>query len=117
MIILKTLRKKLVTAGFTPNQQQNDHQKWNLRQIIFVALCVVNIIVVSVQIFLVTNEIDEYIDAIVSLTCVTGITIAYVSFIFKNEEIFNIIEICAKEVNNSKCNQLQLYLLLAARPK
>lgn len=103
MEVFKALRKKLVTVGFTPNQQQNYHSNWNLRQIIFVAVCVVNIIVVSVQIFLVANAIDEYIDAIVSLTCVVGITIAYISLIFKSDEILKTIGICTKEVNDSKC--------------
>lgn len=98
MKTVQTVKKIMAVMGLSPN-----HRGFNSRQIIFVIVCAVNVILLVFYIFLVANTIDEYIDAMFSFTVLVGITIAFISLTFKNDEIFTVIKFCEKELTESKC--------------
>lgn len=106
MKIFQRIQRILATMGFTANQQQSNHGKSNFRQMAFVAVCAVNAILLVFYISLEANTIDEYMDAIFSLTVVVGIMMAFISLIFKNDDIFTNIEFCEKTLTESKCGCL-----------
>lgn len=100
--ILQTCQKHLSAMGFIPNQQQNNHRQLNSVHIFTVAVYSINIICMSSYIFFVANDIDEYMDSILALTAVVCITIALISLIPINDQLFINIELCANELNNRK---------------
>lgn len=107
MEIFRKIQKILAAMGFTRNQQPTSHGKLNFRQAVFVAVCAINIILLVFYIFFVTKTIDENMDAIFSLTVLVGIMIAFVSLIFKNDDLFTDIECCGETLSESMCKLLK----------
>lgn len=101
MEIFKFLQKKIATVGFIPNKQQKNYEKSKRGQIIYIIVCGLNTIVFLFYIFLVANDIEEYMNAIFLLTAVITVTIAFTNLMFRNNDIFNVIEFCAKEQTES----------------
>lgn len=48
------------------------------------------------------QDIEEYMEAIFSLTAVLGLEVAYINLIFKNDQLFNVFELVSKELTTSK---------------
>lgn len=89
--------------GFTPNQQQNNlNRQLSSTQIIFVSVCTLSAIDLTIYIFLVVNNVEDCMDAIFPLTALVGITSAFVSNIFKSDELFNFIEQIEFELTDRK---------------
>lgn len=110
MKLFQTVQKILASMGFTPNQQrENVHREFNFRQNIFVVILAINAILLVFYIFLVANALDEYMDAIFSLTVVIGTEMAFISLICKNDDIFINIEFLEKQITESKCKFMTLY--------
>lgn len=102
MKIFQTIQRNMAAMGFTPNQPQNNYRQLKFGQIIIVGVCSIDAIKMGVYIFCEADGIEEYMYSIFSLTVVAGITISFISFIFKNDKLFNVIEIIAKELTNRK---------------
>lgn len=102
--IFQTTQKCLAVIGFAPNQQQNDrNRRFNSKQIIIVTVCTLSTIDFMLYVLLVANDIEDRMDAIYSLTAVAGATIAFVSIIFRIDELFNFIELIEIELTDRKC--------------
>lgn len=106
--VFQQIQQILAVMGFAPNQQQNNRLNLNYRQIIFVFVCGTNVTFLSSYIFLVANDIEEYMDAIFSLIVLVTIAIAFISIIFKNDQLFNYIECLTKELTDSKYSHVKL---------
>lgn len=90
--------------GFTPNQRQNNpDRRLNSAQIIFVVVCTINSILLTSYIFFVANDIEDYTDAIFSLTVVVAVAMAFVSIILKSDDLFDVIELNENEMTLRKC--------------
>lgn len=102
MKIYQTVHKTMAAIGFTPNQQQNNQRQWSSGHIFSVVINSINTFSLSAYIFYEANGIEEYMDSIFSLTMTVGVSVAFISIIFKNDKLFNAIEGCAKEIADSK---------------
>lgn len=100
--ILQTIQKNFEVMGFTLNQQQNNPRHLSAGQIISVIMCSINIILVGIHIIRVADDIEDYMDSIFTLTILFAFAIAFISIIFKNDQLFNTIEICTNELNVRK---------------
>lgn len=109
--IFQCIQQILAAMGFAPNQQQNNRLNLNYRQIIFVIVCGMNVTFLSSYIFLEANDIEEYMDAIFSLIIMVTIAIAFISIIFKNDQLFNYIECVTKELTDRKCTHLEINVI------
>lgn len=100
----QTIQMNFATMGCTPNQQQNNpNRKLNSAQIIIIVILAINTVTLSLYVLLVANDIEDYTDVIFSLTITVGVAMSFVSIIFKNDELFNTIELNEKEVTCHKC--------------
>lgn len=102
MKIFQVVMENFAAMGFTPNQQQNSVRRVNRGQIIDILFCVIDAVLVGLYIVFEANGIEEFMESIFSLTVVAGVTIAYTSIIFKNDEIFNIVKCFENELINSR---------------
>lgn len=100
--LFQTIQKNLATMGFIPNQQQIRNLKSTSVQIIWVTSSSINSVFLCVYIACVASSMEEYTDSIFSLTVIVGIEIAFISIIHKNDQLFNTIELCVMEMQNSK---------------
>lgn len=102
MKIFQAVQKNLGVLGFAPNQHQNNHwRQLNLRQICGVVKCSVDSISTAVYVFTQAERTEEYMDSVFSLTVDVGITVSYISIIFKNDSLFKMIESAEEEANLS----------------
>lgn len=103
MKIFQTLLKNIATIGFTPNQQrQTKYRKVSRSQIIMITIFCINIGTLCVFFFYEANGIEQYMDVIYEFTVTFGIFIAFLSIIFKVDDIFNILELTEKEIAESE---------------
>lgn len=104
MNFFRTVVKNMSALGFVPNQQQNSSRELSLRQITVAIIYFINIALIGLGIFSENYTTKEYIYAIFALISFIAITIIFISFTLKNDEIFNTIECIAKESDFSKCS-------------
>lgn len=110
MKFFQRTQKILAAMGFTRNQQQNYHGKLNFRQMVFVFVCTINALLLVFYIFFVANTMAEYMDAIFSLTVLVGVEMVFISFIFKNDDIFTGFDFCERILTESKCDYCNFQL-------
>lgn len=97
----------MATLGFVPNQQQNNNgkfsekQSWEFR--FFYRLQ-------ALHFFRIANSTEEYMSSFFELITAVGITLALTSFIFKNDKIYNTIEMGEKVLIESEF-QFLYYIL------
>lgn len=77
---------------------------------VFVFVCTINALLLVFYIFLVANTIAEYMDAIFSLTVLVGVEMVFISFIFKNDDIFTGFDFCERILTESKCDYCNFQL-------
>lgn len=70
-------------------------------QIIDILFCIVDAVFVGLYIVFEASGIEVFMESIFSLTVEVGITIAYISIIFKNDELFITVECFENELYNS----------------
>lgn len=102
MNFFQTIYKNFAAMGFNPNQQKNNHFQFHPRQIFYIIHYSINIILCGVFLFCEEHNTEEYMESIYGLTAVTGITIAFISIILKNDELFINMELAAEEGNFSR---------------
>lgn len=101
MKMFQTIRKNFAAMGFTPNQRQKNRWRLSSGQIIGVVKCSLDAISLGIYFFREANDINEYIECGFSLTVAVGFTIVLTSFVFKNDKLFNMLDLAAKEENFS----------------
>lgn len=101
MKCFQSLQKNIGTMGLTPCQQQNSHPQWNPRQIFCSVKYLIDTMAMAAYILIEADSIEEYMESIFSLTAVVGIEVAYISFIFKNDKLFNVFELVSLELTIS----------------
>lgn len=89
MKVFRVVLGNFATMGFSPNQQQNNIRRVSCSQIIDILFCIIDAFFVGLYIVFEASGIEKFMESIFSLTVVAGITIAYISIIFKNDKIFN----------------------------
>lgn len=96
--------------GFTPNQQQNTHRKFSLRQTACAAKYFVDIVVIGLHIFYEVDCPEEYLESIFGLTAGTAVALAFISIASKNDQLFNLFELSAQEltISNSLFENIQV---------
>lgn len=101
--IFQTSQKCLTLMGFATNQQQNiPNRLLNSTQIVFVTVCTLSTINLTLYIFLVVNDIEDCMDAGFSLSMVVGTAITFGSFTLRNDELFNFIKHIEIELTDRK---------------
>lgn len=101
MIIFQTIRKNMAAMGFTPNQQQNSHRKFSFRQTVCTVKYSIDILLIGVYVFCEADRTDEYMESIFAFTAGIAITIAFISIIWKNDQLFNLLELSSQELTIS----------------
>lgn len=102
MKCFKSIQKNISALGLVPNPQPNNQPLWNSRQILCTAIHIADTIGMTSYIVFEAEEIDEYMEAIYSLTAVISMEVAYFGFVYKNDKLFNFFEIFSKEITTSK---------------
>lgn len=101
MELFQTLQKNMATIGFTPNQPENDfYRKLSTFQLFVIAAFLIDVGTVCVYFFYEAKGIEEYMDAILEFLVSVTILVAFVSLIFKNNDIFDILERTGKELTD-----------------
>lgn len=104
MKIDQTIRKNLGAMGFAPNrQQQTKYPKISRYQGITIALIFMELSKISVSFFHEASDVKEYMDATFVFIVAFGIFFSYISIIFRNDDLFNVIELAEKEIIDSGC--------------
>lgn len=92
MKIFQVLKKNLAVFGFIPNQQQNNHWKLNVRQKVSLIWHFITLFSYIVFILVDASGIEDNVSAISASTLGTAVFMSFISIIYKNDEIFNVIE-------------------------
>lgn len=103
MNLFETVQRYMAAMGFFPNQQQNKRSQFNNVQISGILLYVIDAILYGAYIICVADTVEEYVNSIFTLTVALGFAIAYISLIFKNDKLFDIIDGVADELMERKC--------------
>lgn len=96
------LYKNLAAIGFIPIQQQNTHWPLNVQQIFCIFKYSTDVIFIGVYVFCKADGIDQYMVTTFALTVLVGIALSFLSMIFKNEKLFDMIEVAIEEMTFSK---------------
>lgn len=102
MKCFQTIQSKIGVMGLIPSEQPNNGPQWNPRQIFCTVIYIADTLAMGLYVILEAEEIEEYMEASFSLTSVAAIEIAYISFIYKNDQLFNFFDIVSKEMTLSK---------------
>lgn len=101
--IFQSIDAYMGVIGFYPNYQQSHFCKLSSGQIIGISIFSTNVVLTGLNlIFVDTDSFEEYIKSIVYFTIFAGVTSTYISYIFQNDQIFNIFERGRNEANLSK---------------
>lgn len=100
--ICQFIQKNLAAMGFTRNQQKSNNGQWSFGQIVGIVKYSIDIISLGAYVLFEADSIDEYILSIFVLILTIMITITFVSIIYKNDKLFEIIEQCANVLTISK---------------
>lgn len=100
--ILNLVKRKMAVMGIIANQQQNNCWQINRRQ----GVCLILFFIV-INLFIAfalcgANGTEEYMVSIFLITSAVTTAIGFVSIIYKNDKVFNVIEHCEEEINTSK---------------
>lgn len=102
MKILQIIQTNLVAMGFTPHKQQNNGWKLSSFQITSITMYCIDICLHSTFLFRVATNVDEYMDVVFQITLEAANLSSLLSFIFKNDYLFNVIERGETEINESE---------------
>lgn len=101
--IYEKIKENMAAMGFTPNQQtQNSDWKLSRFQIIVITILSIDVGTLCVFLFYEASGIEEYMDAIFELTTEVGMFSSFISLIFKNDDIFVILETTTNELTESE---------------
>lgn len=84
--------------GFTPKHQADNHGRWSFGQIRYVFRYCCVIFSCSEFVLVEANSLDEYVVSIFELCVAVALLIAFISIIFKNDKLFEVIEQCGTEL-------------------
>lgn len=102
MKIWHTTQIHLATIGFAPNQQQNSGRLASPVQIVQIVICCIDLVTIGGYIFREANGLEKYIESILAFTVVAGVTISFISFVLKNDKMYDNIKLCEMELSYSK---------------
>lgn len=101
--IFQTLQKNIAAIGFAANmQKQTKYRKISRYQSIMITILSMDLSTLCVFFYHEANGIEKYMDVIYQFTAGSGIFISFVSIIFRNDDIFNMLEHTQNELNDSK---------------
>lgn len=92
----------MAVLGFIPNQQQNNRWALNGRQKVSLVWHIIGAAANIAFILVEANSIEEFMYAIFVAIISSGCVIGFICIIYKNDEIFYVIEDCEKELTTSK---------------
>lgn len=107
--VCQLIKRNLAAMGFTPNYQKNNSGQWSFGQIFGVAKYCIDIISIGAYVFFEASTPDEYMLSIFELNASVSIMVCFVSIACKNDQVFEIISQCAKELTISKFKSFQNY--------
>lgn len=96
------VQKKIAVLGFTAKQQKINHGRWSFGQIICVVKFSIDTISFGAYAFLEANSLEEYMYSIFGIISGVVIILSFITVVFKNDKIFDIIENCEMELTKSK---------------
>lgn len=102
MKCFQTIQEKIAMMGLIRKQHPNNRPQWNPRQLFCTAFYVGDTMTMGAYVMFEAQDIEEYMEAIFSLTAVLGLEVAYINLIFKNDQLFNVFELVSKELTTSK---------------
>lgn len=102
MIIFQVLKKNMAVIGLVPKQQQSNQWTLNGRHKVSLICHCIAVISNIVFIFSEANGVEEYMAAIFVTSASSAVAMSFINLIHKNDEIFNVIEGCEKELTTSK---------------
>ena len=101
MKVFQIIQKNFATMGFIPKEQQNRNRRLlKCIQIVYVIKYSIDTIFVGTYIFLEAESIDEYMESIFILAALVAVFCCFLSIIFKNDLLFDTIELTESELNN-----------------
>lgn len=96
MKIFQRILKYLAVMGLTPNQKQ-----WNIRQICCLVLCSSGVIAFGVNISVGVINMQESMQSFFMAKGLLAIVLCFISSIFNNDKLFELIEDIRKELSLS----------------
>lgn len=119
MKILQRSQKYFAMIRFSPNQQRNNNITFKVVQAWQIALAVFGTSLVGLYIFRIADSKEEYMYSAFTLTAVIGIAVSYASMMFKNDKIYDAIELGEKLLTErgefQSCINHLLYYFLKTR--
>lgn len=109
MKIHQTFQKNIATMGFVPNQQQNNNKIFRAKELWGLFFSVLNTTLPGLYFFRVANSREEYMYSLFALICAFSIALCHTSLIFKNDAIFDAIEMCENVLIESEFKFLVLF--------
>lgn len=98
---LETIRKNMAAMGFVPTQQQNNHREFSSRQFFCTAKLSIDVIGIAAYMFFEADRTEDFVEPIFAITALGGITIVFVSLVFKNDKLFDTFEHSSAEMTIS----------------
>jgi hypothetical protein len=89
--IFQEIQKKLAIIGFAPKQQQNSNRTFSKIQFWGIIASILSTSLTVVHIFHDANSSENYMYSIFSLAAGVSIAVSEVSFAFKNDKLFDMI--------------------------
>lgn len=99
---MQTVQKNLALMSFVPNLQQNSNRTFGKRQLIEIFLTTLYLCGIFVYMIHVANTTDKYLFSFFALIDGCSFALSQLSFMVKNDKIFQIIEFCENLIADSE---------------